>query len=289
MLPPPIHKLAQQALGPIAHLEPTSGGFSNQSWYATIGDRQCVIKAATLPAKREDVRREALLLPLLALHRLPTPRLLAFVEDDDWSVAITERLPGQHGLALLADTRADLTPLYQRLGGVLAMIHQLTLPARRELQPLEERCRLAQAVLVAAAVPPALKEVLDAGLLVVAESNQRVLVHGDVGLHNLLWDGQRLFLLDWEWAAPGTPLLDLAWLRWTIQWRGLPQAVWQAFVEGYYAAGGSIAGLTATVAKPLMLAQIGLILARVADQPAAVAEWVRRGMWTLEHGADTLC
>jgi aminoglycoside phosphotransferase (APT) family kinase protein len=284
MLPEPIQKLTQQALGTIAHFEPTSGGFSNQSWYATIGAQQCVIKAATLPAKREDVRHEALLLPLLALHSLPTPRLLAFVEDDDWSVAITERLRGQHGLALLADTMTDLVPLYQRLGGALAVTHQLTLPTGRELQPLEERCRLARVALVAAAVPPVLKQALEKGLTILAEQGQQVLIHGDVGLHNLLWDGQRLFLLDWEWAAPGTPLLDLAWLRWTIQWRGLPQAVWQAFAKSYCVAGGSLADLTAAVAKPLMLAQIGLILARVADQPTAVAEWVRRGEWTMQYG-----
>jgi aminoglycoside phosphotransferase (APT) family kinase protein len=284
MLPPSIQQLVQQAFpgAVLAQVAPTSGGFSNQSWYATLDAQQAVIKAAILPPKREDVRREALLLPLLAAHGLPVPALLAFAEDALWSVAVTERLPGEHGLMLLGDASADLASLYQCLGAVLAATHKVALPAERGMQGLAERLVLARAALAATAVPPKIEKVLAQAIeFVLTLPHEGVLFHGDVGLHNLLWDGKQLYLLDWEWAGVGTPLLDLAWLQWTLRWRGLPPTCWQAFAASYGAAGESLFDLTADATQALMLAQIGLILARVREQPAAFAEWLRRAEWTL--------
>ena len=277
LLPAPVHQLVSRALGgPIADLAPTYGGFSNLTLFATVGGRRCVIKAATTPAKRADVRREAALLPLLAAQGLPSPPLLAFAEDADWSVAVTAALPGRNGLQLLADAPEALPAIYEALGAALALSHRAVLSASLPQMLLAERVAEALDALGSLGLPPALYNSLAAPIW----QAQGGLVHGDVGLHNLLWDGQRLSLLDWEWASHGPPMLDMAWLRWTISWRGLPTSLWPRFVASYAAAGGATA-LDPPIIGALMLGQIGLILVRVADQPAAYAEWLRRLDWTL--------
>ena len=103
------------------------------------------------------------------------------------------------------------------------------------------------------------------------------LVHTDAGLHNVLWDGRLSALLDWEWAGVGSPLLDLAWTRWTLRWRRVPQ-LWPTLLAGY---GLSAADLEEPQLDTVALALIGLILARVRTKPEAHAEWERRARWTI--------
>ncbi|WP_436533500.1 phosphotransferase family protein [Actinoplanes sp. HUAS TT8] len=49
---------------------------------------------------------------------------------------------------------------------------------------------------------------------------RRVLVHGDYGPNNMLFDPVTVTttaVLDWEWAHPGDPIEDLAWCEWIIR------------------------------------------------------------------------
>lgn len=63
----------------------------------------------------------------------------------------------------------------------------------------------------------------------------RCLVHGDVGFHNNLCEGERLVaVLDWEMAHLGNPALDLGYLKVMVE-RRLP---WQEFMQIYQRAGG---------------------------------------------------
>jgi aminoglycoside phosphotransferase (APT) family kinase protein len=107
------------------------------------------------------------------------------------------------------------------------------------------------------------------------------LVHGDAGLHNLLWDGRIAALLDWEWAGCGSPLLDLAWLHWTMRWRDLPVALWQTMLARYGDGPALACGSSPAALRALALGQIAGILARVQGQPGAWGEWLRRLRWTL--------
>lgn len=61
------------------------------------------------------------------------------------------------------------------------------------------------------------------------------LVHGDLGFHNLLVDGNELSaILDWEMAHIGNPAYDLGYLRHAIS----DDEQWRHFVSWYRAAGG---------------------------------------------------
>lgn len=277
----PIHALLAAAFAgqAVAELAPTEGGYSHQTMFATIGGRRCVVKAATSPAKRTDVRRDARVLVLLEGQRLPTPHLLALCEDADWTVAVTAALGGHSGMRLY-DQPAALAAAYRELGALLAHVHR-TAPAPSEPDVLlAERFR--PELLAALDLEPALHSEFASSLAHPAWRPARAaLVHGDAGLHNVLWDERIVGLLDWEWSGWGNPLLDLAWVYWTMRWRTVDPALWTMFIGGYQAGGAALEAANAASLRALALGQIAGILARTHGQPAARAEWLRRAEWTL--------
>ena len=66
-------------------------------------------------------------------------------------------------------------------------------------------------------------------------SGHPVLLHGDIGFHNFLFDGDELTaVLDWEFAHLGDPAEDLAYVRNTLA----DALDWPAFISAYRQAGG---------------------------------------------------
>jgi aminoglycoside phosphotransferase (APT) family kinase protein len=64
----------------------------------------------------------------------------------------------------------------------------------------------------------------------------RTLVHGDIGFHNLLCDGDQLTaVLDWELAHIGSPARDLGYLKSFVEM----MTTWPRFMEAYRSAGGA--------------------------------------------------
>jgi aminoglycoside phosphotransferase (APT) family kinase protein len=63
-----------------------------------------------------------------------------------------------------------------------------------------------------------------------------VLVHGDVGFHNILMEGAMIrAVLDWEFAHPGEAAEDLSYCRPFVEALG----PWGEFLAAYAAAGGT--------------------------------------------------
>jgi aminoglycoside phosphotransferase (APT) family kinase protein len=291
MIPAPVINLLQSAFPgqPIGDFAATTGGFSNLTAIVTIGAQRCVIKAAATALKRADVRREATTLRLLQAIDLPFPSLLALVEDDRWTIAVTRWVAGEHGLAVLERAPEQLESLYRALGLLLAKVHRTPLATPALAPQLEDRMRHALARLPALELESDLSAALLEGLEhPIWRAQPHRLVHGDAGLHNLLWDGRITALLDWEWAGWGTPLLDLAWLYWTIQWRSLPSALWQSLLTGYGAGPALANGAAPGELRALALGQIASILARAHGQPGPWEEWQRRLRWTIELVFPTL-
>jgi aminoglycoside phosphotransferase (APT) family kinase protein len=283
MLPPQVIHLLQVAFPSqrIGDLAATTGGFSNITASATIGERRCAIKAATSALKRADVRREAQMLELLRDSGLPAPVLLALAEDDGWTVAVTRFVAGVHGLQVLERAPAELEPLYHALGQLLSTVHQTPVAADPKLLIAQRTDHVLRTI-------PALELDADLSAALAASLAHPIwrpeagcLVHGDAGLHNLLWDGRITALLDWEWAGWGTPLLDLAWLYWTMRWRSLPEQRWQTLLAGYGDGPARAYGGSPEELRALVLGQIAGILLRVQQQPSAKQEWLRRLRWTL--------
>jgi aminoglycoside phosphotransferase (APT) family kinase protein len=63
-----------------------------------------------------------------------------------------------------------------------------------------------------------------------------VLLHGDIGFHNFLFDGDQLSaVLDWEFAHVGDPAEELGYIKVTVG----SALDWDRFMTQYQAAGGS--------------------------------------------------
>jgi aminoglycoside phosphotransferase (APT) family kinase protein len=277
-LPAPV-ALLLQTRWPGARIErvaETQGGFSNLTRSLDLDGRPLILKAASAPVKRRDLRREAAALALLRGSPLPAPAMLELLEGEGWTIELQERLPGQNALQHLAGPIETTLAIYAALGALLAQLHRLPPPAApSDLLPDLARAAAAQlgALDLAGDLAAPIARALDW-----ASSPARAcrLVHGDPGAHNLLWDAGLTALLDWEWSGLGDPITDVAWVCWTIRFRRLPPAVADAFLAAY---GGPPADEGA--ARQAVLAQIAQILLRVRDTPAPRDEWLRRLAWTL--------
>ena len=169
----------------------------------------------------------------------------------------------------------DVPTLMCAFAGQLAMIHGLDrralglsfLPDRsatwtRRLQPRPEN-------LDGSLEEGAIRDVLDA-VWPIAPRNAPVLLHGDFWPGNVLWHDDKLAaIIDWEDAAIGDPLSDVAITRLELLWR-FDMAAANAFTEHYQ----SLTGIDST--------DLPLWDLLVALRPAGVI-----GTWSETPGFET--
>jgi aminoglycoside phosphotransferase (APT) family kinase protein len=283
MLPPPVIQLLIASFPDLSinRVQPTVGGYSNLTVHITIGEQRCVIKAAASAVKRADVRRDAHMLTLLHDLSLPAPELLALLENEAWTVAVTKYVPGDHGLHVLEQSPIVLERVYYALGQLLAKVHATPLLADDSSLRVAVRARQVRDMMSTLNLDAELDSVVIASLEhPVWQMQPEHLVHGDAGLHNVLWDGQITALLDWEWSGWGNGALDLAWLYWTIRWRNFPEYLWETVLAGYGPGPVRMRTVTPETLQALVIGHIAQILLRAHEQPHAWEEWVRRLRWT---------
>lgn len=156
-----------------------------------------------------------------------------FVDEREGAIVV-EYVEGGVDLSL-----AGLAEKLPAMARELARIHQV--PASGELGPLESRRqRVARDVLE---VPPHLDAALNEAAIRARlrelwpwpEANAEVLLHGDYWPGNLVWrEGRLVAVIDWEEAAVGDPLADLAIARLDVLWAFGEDAM-RSFTESYRA------------------------------------------------------
>jgi aminoglycoside phosphotransferase (APT) family kinase protein len=178
----------------------------------------------------EKARREFAALKFAHEHGIPTPKPLYL----DWSGAIL----GSPGIVTAyIDGRPDLTPedpaAYARaLAGTLARIHGLPcaipdgsfiLDADREATWFLNSGR-SREVIGAHPLGPALLEAAEK-LYPELERTHKSVVHIDYWPGNILWKkGEIVGVVDWEEAAYGDPIIDVAYCRMELSISGLSGA-----------------------------------------------------------------
>jgi aminoglycoside phosphotransferase (APT) family kinase protein len=155
-----------------------------------------------------DVWRRKCELHRLAAEANLAPRIVHV--DDDRRAVLSERIadrgfPARYGDPRTRDAAVAL------LGRTLKRVHELPIPEDAErAHPHSLLAEMAKAVRPFA--PPfaseAMQRVLDEDPP--PEDRPLVLSHNDVNPGNIVDDGERLLLVDWETAAPNEPLYDLA-------------------------------------------------------------------------------
>lgn len=284
MLPDAVRAQIQAAFPntSLHYLSPTEGGFSHYSAVVMVGSQRCVVKSATLAPKRADLRHEAAILQALAGSGLPVPSLVALLDTDESTVELLAALPGTSGITVYSRPTAELRAALAVLASLLAATHSITLALDASERGLAARAVQALTQLPALPLDDNVRNELAASLQhPIWQAAPGGLVHGDAGLHNLLWHPPHAVLLDWEWAGWGTPLFDLAWVWWTLRWRKMPPALWAGLLARYRVLRPALPAADNATLRALVLGQIASILGRVVNEPAAYAEWQRRAQWTL--------
>jgi len=192
-------------------VERLEGGIVNDSWRVDTASGRFVLRVAGSAAQRPGVdrAREREIHEIAARAGL-APRVLLW--DDVAGVQVREFIDGR------AWGERDLREAAQlrRLGGRLATLHALPPPAN--LAPFDpgecanQYLRLIEAggapTQTAAAIAADVHGAADS---VTARGGRHAIVHGDLGSANLL-EGERLWLLDWEYAQLADPVYDAACL-----------------------------------------------------------------------------
>lgn len=202
--------------------EQVTTGASNVTWRASLDGRAVVVRhppaGPTLPTAH-DLGREARFLRALGGTGVPVPEVVASCDDPSVAGApflVLERLPG---VCLLAGPVPDLdAPALARAAvDTLAAIHAVdwaerglesrpgSFPARQV-----ERWRRQLDATPTAARLDGLDLVHDWLVERLPSGEDRTVIHGDYGFHNLLVDRDEVTgVLDWELATVGDPLTDV--------------------------------------------------------------------------------
>jgi thiamine kinase len=188
------------------------GGSVNQVFRVDSDRGRFVLRLNGADWRRPGVERERELRLHRAASRAGIAPAIAYAEPAAQGLLITEF---QDGRAWCEADYDDVAAL-QRLGERLQALHRLPAPEVAQFDPWAVAQQYLRRI---EAAPPAWlhPEQLDAALRrlegACAKSGQSgaasSIVHGDLAHHNLL-DGQRLWLLDWEYAQRSDPLMDLA-------------------------------------------------------------------------------
>lgn len=199
---------ATQALATLP-LEIVPGGLSNHAWRTGYGGESYFVRLGAVDAERLGVDRasECRMLAIAAAAGL-APQLIAC--EPASRLLVTRFVPGRHWSR--ADAR-DPDKL-RRLGATLQRLHALPLASGvRRLDFPVQAGQLAAELERFEAIDPAVQETAQRALETLRRRQAPVtLCHNDLHHLNILDDGGRLWLVDWEYSGAGDPLFDLAGL-----------------------------------------------------------------------------
>jgi aminoglycoside phosphotransferase (APT) family kinase protein len=213
--PPELaHLLPEAAVGAVTAVRPIVAGLSGAGvWAVTAGRGELVLRvAAPDPAWDQQLR---------VLRRAADAGVApAIVHVDQAARAVvSERVAGVPLPAALA-TAADRGAVIVGVVDQLRAVHALD-PAGVEPRDALAHARGLHAAQRARPGFPAwaadLGPVFDAAQAALDRDPRRAVCHNDLNPGNVLWDGARAWLVDWDVAGLGHPLYDLAALAMFLQ------------------------------------------------------------------------
>jgi aminoglycoside phosphotransferase (APT) family kinase protein len=201
-------------------------GLSQETWFVRLrtgeGELDAVLRLPTQASGRQAILGQRLALEAVAGSAVPAPTLLWFDDGSDnpfeRPVLVMRRVPGTVPVGWHSVSEPDRSVLAFQAVEVLAALHAVDWTALSGLvsddRPPPTAFEWYRRHLRRFAPLPI---VLEAGLWWLerhapAGAERVALVHGDFRMGNLAVEGERITgVLDWEMAAPGDPLADLAW------------------------------------------------------------------------------
>lgn len=221
-----------EVFGPSApgDLTPLAGGRSGAlTFRADSGGRSAVVRVVTNPQPFNDPVRQFEMMATAAADGVAPP---VYFADAAAGVVISGFIENQPvGPALRADHR-----LFASLGATLRRLHDG--PPGPEFLDVFSCLDEARVVIASAEqkLPPLVEVYLEHFEEVRAALQPhmtRGASHNDLNPGNILFDGTRLWIIDWESAWQNDPMQDLATIR---HWFRVPAAMEALLLEGYFGA-----------------------------------------------------
>lgn len=185
------------------------GGLSNHSWRTGHAGESYFVRLGAVDVERLGVDRasECRMLAIAARAGL-APQVIAC--EPASRLLVTRFVAGRHWSGVDAREPHNL----RRLGESLRRLHALPLAAGvRRLDFPVQAAQLEAALVRFENIAGALQETAHAALEVLrVRRAPTTLCHNDLHHLNVIDDGERLWLVDWEYGSAGDPLFDLAGL-----------------------------------------------------------------------------
>ena len=192
------------ATGP---LEAVQGGLSNHAWFAETSTGACFVRLGAGYASSLGVDRaaECRLLESVAEAGI-APRIVLC--DPGRDLLVTERISGRTW------TRAEVREprSLERLGAMLRSLHGIAPQTGWSRVSFPSQARRLEAQLFDLGVQDRELRALahEASLALAGRADVAAACHNDLHHLNVLDDGRRLWLVDWEYGGAGDPLFDFA-------------------------------------------------------------------------------
>ncbi|MEY4546448.1 MAG: hypothetical protein RL685_2643 [Pseudomonadota bacterium] len=167
-----------------------------------------VLKVAAEAEPTETWQQKVALLQLGASAAL-APRVVHV--DEARRAVLSELIVDRSFIGLYHEPRSHAAALTE-LGSLLRRVHSLPLPVGMTGQDPRDVLSTSWAGLSALPLPAFVRDTVEQLLTREPPASDRapVLSHNDVNPTNLVYDGQRVLLLDWDSAGPNDPFYDLA-------------------------------------------------------------------------------
>lgn len=217
-----------------AIFSPSPQGMTSEVAFIHDRGRDAVVKRCDDPRYLGWLRQERDVLAALSDSSLPMPRLLGSHDSPNEVWLVMTREPGESLWAvLLRSTPAERAGHFRRLGQLLRRVHGTPAPAtlRHERGWLDRMLEQARRNLAWCDGSPDLLERLEATR---PAPVPEMLIHGDLGLDNVLVDGDGwMGLIDWSCGGIGDPRSDVALAVSTEPEIVLTDPEIAAFFDGY--------------------------------------------------------
>jgi aminoglycoside phosphotransferase (APT) family kinase protein len=195
--------------GDIRAVVPISVGLSGAGVYAVTTDAGEYVLRITPPHEASDWSRQLATLRIVSGHGIAPP--LAFV-DEAGRATVSQRIAGPRiGLVLTDPAVRDRA--FASLVTQLAGLHAIPDPGVERVDLAAHALALWRANFERPGFPRwalALDEEIARHGRIVASDPRHALSHNDLNPGNLLWDGERIWLVDWSASAMTHPYYDLA-------------------------------------------------------------------------------
>ncbi|MBK9029886.1 MAG: phosphotransferase [Myxococcales bacterium] len=195
--------------GPATSITRMAGGLSGAGVYRVEAAARTYVLKVARAGEPIEAWRQALEIQRRAGDAGVAPRVIH--HDEARRAVVSEHVVNRGFAPRLFDPQTRDAAIRQ-LGETIRRVHALPLPEGAGWRDPRELIAPMRARLATFTVPSFVRATIDQVLAETPPPRQRALVtsHNDVNPSNLIFDGERLLLLDWDMAGPNDPFHDLA-------------------------------------------------------------------------------